>query len=233
MPVHEGYVLRKCIQRSPMAGLRVTEDLLRYLSSAVSGGASDAGDAPVVHPRYECDRVVRFVRFVLRLLRRASLTCTTQADSEGVVRVAIRSFPRTHPTYRAHMVRDVVRDLKESTCCVSDVDYSDTVYDKVPSVSYQLPDGRVVQLGAQRFKSPELLFKPDLYNPMVGGGMVDEKVRGVHELVYGAIQLAEPDLRRELWGSIVLAGGTTMMQGFRVSAAACARPRVLNAALVL
>jgi hypothetical protein len=27
----------------------------------------------------------------------------------------------------------------------------------------QLPDGRVVQMGGQRFKSAELLFKPDLY----------------------------------------------------------------------
>ncbi len=162
-----------------------------------------------------CVRVCKCVH--LHVCAIFALSGIIQADSEGVVRVAVREYPRTHPSYRAYMVRDVVRDLKESTCCVSDVDYSDTVYDKVPSVSYQLPDGRVVQLGAQRFKSPELLFKPDLYNPMIGGGMVDEKVRGVHELVYGAIQLAEPDLRRELWGSIVLAGGTTMMQGFRVS----------------
>ncbi len=44
-------------------------------------------------------------------------------------------------------------------------------------------------------------------------GAIDERLRGVHELVYGSIQLAETDLRRDLWGSIVLAGGTTMMTG--------------------
>lgn len=188
--VLDGYVLHKCVQRSPMAGDRVTRDLLRYLTTSVDGG-----EAPVVHPRYECDRVV---------------------DSDGLVKVALRTFPRTHPSFREYMIYDVVRDLKETVCSVSDVDYSDSAYEKVPSMPYQLPDGRVVQLGAQRFKSPELLFKPDLYD--AGAVAVDgssEKVRGMHELVYSAIQMADADLRRELWGSICLAGGTTMMPGFR------------------
>lgn len=67
-------------------------------------------------------------------------------------------------------------------------------------------------MGAQRFKSPELLFKPDLYNPGVTGA-VDESMRGVHELVYSAIQMADADLRRDLWGTICLAGGTTLTKG--------------------
>lgn len=43
---------------------------------------------------------------------------------------------------------------------MSETDYSDAEYEKVAAVPYELPDGRVVQMGAQRFKSPELLFKP-------------------------------------------------------------------------
>lgn len=191
--VLDGYVLHKCVQRSPVAGQRLTQDLLRYVTSAAAG---EAGETPVVHPRYECDRVV---------------------DRDGIVKVAIRTFPRTHPSFREYMINDVVRDLKETVCTVSDIDYSDSAYEKVPSTPYQLPDGRVVQLGAQRFKTPELLFKPDLNDVGLGqvGGPVGDKARAVHELVYSAVQMADPDLRRELWGSICLAGGTTMMTGFR------------------
>ena len=93
-------------------------------------------------------------------------------------------------------------------------------------------------MGGQRFKSAELLFKPDLYNPEITG-VVDEKVRGVHELVYGAIQKADADIRRELWGSICLAGGSTLLPGFKerterdLSNMSPARVRVTGSAIAV
>lgn len=182
VPVHDGYVLHKCIQRSPIAGARLNEDLFSYLSS----------EHVPIHPMYECNRRV---------------------ENDGMLKVTLVDYPKTHSSYRKYMVDEVIRDIKESTCRVSDVDYSETLYDKMPAVPYQLPDGKVIQLGAQRFKTPELLFKPDLYNPIMVAGL--DKAKGVHELVYGAIQLVDSDLRREFWSNICLAGGTTMINGFK------------------
>ncbi len=191
VPVHEGYVLRKCIQRSPVAGQRIQQDLLEYLER-------QAGGHPV-QPQYACSRKV---------------------DAEGVVRVSLLDFPRTHPSYRRYAVSEVVRDLKECVCRVSETDYSDAEYEKVAAVPYELPDGRVVQMGAQRFKSPELLFKPDLYSHVTASaaatpGPDGSVVKGMHELVYAAIQQADADLRKELWNSICVAGGTSLMPGFK------------------
>ena len=178
VPVHDGYVLHKCIQKSPVAGARLQQDLLAYWN---------AEHKQTLHPQYECKR-----------------------GGNGDI---VTEFPKTHASYRAYMVDEVLRDMKESTCRVSDVDYSEAVYDKMPGVPYQLPDGKIIQMGAQRFKTPELLFKPDLYSPVLEAGV--EKTKGVHELVYGAIQLVDSDLRRDMWSNICLAGGTTLMQGFK------------------
>jgi actin-like protein 6A len=60
VPVHEGYVLKKCIQRSPVAGARINQDLLSYLERQ-SGGVP-------VQPQYACSRKVKTVELDGRLL---------------------------------------------------------------------------------------------------------------------------------------------------------------------
>ena len=185
VPVQEGYVLRKSLQRSPVAGARLQNDLLRFLE--------DTGGGPI-HPQYACER---------------------KRGADDVLRVEIQNSPNTHDSFRHRMVQEVVRDLKESVCRVSDVDYADALYNKLPAVPYELPDGRTVQLGAQRLKTAELLFKPDLYTHVSGAAAVNPQEKGAHELVYGAIQSTDNELRKDFWNNIVLAGGTTLLSGFK------------------
>ena len=52
--------------------------------------------------------------------------------------------------------------------------------------SHQLPDGRQVKVGGERFGAPEALFQPHLIN--VEGA-------GVAELLFNTIQAADIDLR--------------------------------------
>lgn len=68
----------------------------------------------------------------------------------------------------------------------------------------QLPDGRVVKLGGERFEAPEILFQPHLINI--------EGV-GVAELLFNTIQAADIDTRAEFYKHIVLSGGSTMYPG--------------------
>ncbi|RKO92693.1 actin family, partial [Blyttiomyces helicus] len=67
-----------------------------------------------------------------------------------------------------------------------------------------LPDGRVIKVGSERFEAPEALFQPHL---------VDVETPGVAELLFGAIQAADIDVRPDLYKHIVLSGGSSMYAG--------------------
>ena len=71
--------------------------------------------------------------------------------------------------------------------------------------SYRLPDGRVIEVGADRFRAPEVLFQPSL---------VGSEDLGAADAVASAVRRADLDLRRELWSNVVLSGGSTLFAGF-------------------
>lgn len=69
---------------------------------------------------------------------------------------------------------------------------------------FQLPDGRVIKVGGERFAAPEALFQPHLINV---------EAQGIAEMVFNTIQAADIDIRSELYKHIVLSGGSTMYPG--------------------
>jgi centractin len=72
-------------------------------------------------------------------------------------------------------------------------------------IDYTLPDGKTIKLGAERFWAPEILFNPEL---------IGLEYSGVHQMIVDAIQRTDMDLRKSLFGSIVLSGGSTLTKGF-------------------
>ena len=69
---------------------------------------------------------------------------------------------------------------------------------------YELPDGRIVRVGAERFEAPEALFEPN---------RIDVDTPGMAELLFQTIQGADMDIRSDLYNHIVLSGGTSMYPG--------------------
>jgi actin len=99
---------------------------------------------------------------------------------------------------------EVVRLIKEKACSVAqDFVKQSELQEKE---SFELPDGEVIELGNERFACAELLFNPSTDS-------LSDKI-GVHEVLYKSIMKTNIDIRKDLYGNIVLSGGSTLFPGF-------------------
>jgi actin len=118
---------------------------------------------------------------------------------------------------------EIAREIKEKLCYVA-LDFGEELRSAGLSLSesYDLPDGRFIIIDYERsvaifrrislpthrkkcrFRTPEALFQPTI---------LGYETIGIHEMIYNSIHHCDADIRRDLYGNVLLSGGTTMFPG--------------------
>ncbi|XP_069486406.1 actin-like protein 7B [Ambystoma mexicanum] len=98
-------------------------------------------------------------------------------------------------------------DYMKKKCCYLSLDLG---YEMgLPSsdyvVDYELPDGRIITIGKERFLCSEALFNPSL---------IGLNQPGLQTLVNGSINKCDDTLRHDMLSNILLCGGSTTLEGF-------------------
>jgi len=102
---------------------------------------------------------------------------------------------------------EIVRDIKEKMCYVVN-DYELAIKEAEENhacdKNYELPDGRKILIGNERFKCAEILFQPN---------KAGFELEGVPKYVFDSVMKCDNDVRRDLFQNIILSGGSTLFEG--------------------
>jgi actin-related protein len=102
---------------------------------------------------------------------------------------------------------EIVRNIKETMCYVVgeyDAAMKEADENHACEKNYELPDGRKILIGNERFRCPEILFSPQ------NAGF---DLEGVPKYCYDSVMKCDVEVRRDMFANIILAGGSTLFEG--------------------
>jgi len=181
---------------SPRLYIQTTAILSLYASGRVTGVVVESGDGvtstvpvyegfAIPHAIQRSDVAGRDVtRYLQLLLRKGGANLHTSAELE------------------------IVKNIKEEKCYVAlDIEKAraEAQEESDPPIPYTLPDGKSIDIHAEKFQAPEILFDPSL---------IGLEYKGIHQSLLTAVSKSDLDIRKHFLENILLSGGSTMFDGF-------------------
>jgi actin-like protein 6A len=205
VPVYDGFAQFRGLRRTKVAGDTLDGALERLLFT------NQQRDTPA---RY-C-----FKREVVPETAVASTTGSGlgigvgSLSSSTKLRITPLTFPNTTASFHRYQCLDLIRDIKESVCRVSETKFDASLHANMPVDGYELPDGKVIDIGVERFTCPELLFAPN-NNLLEVKSDFDSlsEFQGLHSMLLDSGNSQDPDLRKELYANIIITGGCASFPG--------------------
>ena len=100
----------------------------------------------------------------------------------------------------------IARSIKEEMMVVPLQYHKDAELLSEEKRFYELPGGKIINVDKETLgNAAEILFKPSI---------IGQNIRSIPDQVVESILKCDPDLRPDMYGNIVISGGSTMMKGF-------------------
>uniref|UniRef100_A0A1B0CID8 Actin n=2 Tax=Lutzomyia longipalpis TaxID=7200 RepID=A0A1B0CID8_LUTLO len=103
-------------------------------------------------------------------------------------------------SWQQYMMRSLLQDFQMSVVQVLESPYDERTASQIPAVHYEFPTGYHQDFSSERFKLAESLF--------------DHTMLGAGQLASTSVGMCDADVRLSLYGSVVVTGGNSLLQGF-------------------
>jgi len=124
----------------------------------------------------------------------------------------LRDLPELTDTYENYMKRLLVQDFQKSVLQVSDSPYDKGELDSLPATTYEFPHGYIRSISEQRFRISEGLFDTSHIN--IPKGVESTTSLAAPHVINTSIGMCDIDIRPGLYNSVIVVGGTTLINGF-------------------
>jgi len=135
-----------------------------------------------------------------------------EVDEGKPAQFVAREFNDLTESYQQFMKKEVLRDFQKSVLQVSDSPFARNELDTVPSSLYEFPNGFNRQIGVDRFRISETLFDTSHMNNIKG--FENTTLLGAPHVINTSIGMCDIDIRPGLYNSVIVVGGTTLINGF-------------------
>ncbi|KAL6705312.1 Actin-related protein 4 [Coniothyrium glycines] len=194
-PVLDGMVLRKGVQKSPLAGNFVSSQIRQIFKSSTP-------EIPLT-PHY-------------------LVASKTPVDAGSPANAAYKSFDNISitPSFRAYEEERILTEFKESVVEVwpGPGRFSNGTNEEIarntPGRPFELPDGYNQVFTADRFRAAEALFDASAALPTPSTPQKPKDDLTIPRLVQAAVQHVDADQRPLLLSNIIVTGGSTLLYKF-------------------
>lgn len=192
--VHDGMVLKRSIQRSPVGGL--------WLSSQIRSMFEHAEPKVALTPTYLIEN-------------------KTPVDALAPAQARLRKFPfQIADSFRRYEEERVLTEFKESVVEVwrgnpgpYRAQGTEDFIKTQPGRVFEMPDGYNQMWREQRYRASEGMFDDSVGYPLPEAERIT-KEQTIPSLIRAALEAVDVDLRPNLLGNVVVTGATSLINGF-------------------